>query len=134
MCFLDIGTVRLQCVLTDFKIATRSVIEVLAGRVDPRKTLVCRDWRIFFSNVRVDFEVARERIRVRAVGEVVDVFRADDMDQGQLLRTDSVAGVELDAVLVVSLGAVLVASVSVNDGSVDVEMRSVVGGVDVAST
>ena len=87
MCFLDIGTVRLQCVLTDFKIATRSVIEVLAGRVDPCKTLVCRDWRIFFSNVRMDFGVARERIRLRAVGEVIDVFRADDVDQGQVLRS-----------------------------------------------
>ena len=87
MCFLDIGTVRLQCVLTGFKIATRSIIEILACRMNPCKTRVCRDWRIFVSNVRVDLGVARERIHVRTVGEVVDVFRAEDVDQGQVLRS-----------------------------------------------
>ena len=133
MCFLDKRTVRLQCILTNFKVATRSVIEVLAGRVDPCKTLVCRDWRIFFSNVRMDFGVARERIRLRAVGEVIDVFRADDVDQRQVLRSRFVAGVELDEILVVSLGAVPIVSISVDVVSVDVENFSVVSE-DVAST
>jgi hypothetical protein len=32
----------------------------------------------------MDFGVARERIRLRAVGEVIDVFRADDVDQRQV--------------------------------------------------
>ena len=46
---------------------------------------------------------------------------------------DSIAGVELDAVLVASLGAVPIASISVDVGSVDVEEFSL-ASEDVAST
>jgi len=39
------------------------------------------DWGVGFIQVRVDIGVAGERVRLGAVGEVVDVFRADDVDE-----------------------------------------------------
>ena len=39
------------------------------------------DWSVGFIQVRVDTGVAGEGVRLRAVGKVVDVFRADDVDK-----------------------------------------------------
>jgi len=39
------------------------------------------DWGVGLIEVAIDVWVAREGVRFRAVGEVVDVFRADEVDE-----------------------------------------------------
>jgi hypothetical protein len=72
----------LHRILADLKIATWRVVKIATRRVNQCHALVRRDWRIFFSNVSMDFGIARERVRVATVGEVVDVLRSDDMNLG----------------------------------------------------
>ena len=83
MCFPDIGTVRLQCVLTDFQISARCVVQILAGRMDPCKTFMFRDLRVFVSNMGMDLGVTGKCVRIDAVGEVIDVLRPDDVNFGE---------------------------------------------------
>jgi len=40
-----------------------------------------RDWGVRFIEVAINVRVAWEGVGLRAVGEVVDVFRADDVDE-----------------------------------------------------
>ena len=39
------------------------------------------DWGVGLIEVAINVRVAGEGVRLRAVGEVVDVFRADDVDE-----------------------------------------------------
>ena len=39
------------------------------------------DWGVGLIEVAIDVRVAGEGVRLRAVGEIVDVFRADDVDE-----------------------------------------------------
>ena len=39
------------------------------------------DWRVRLIKVAINIRVAGEGVRLGAVGEVVDVFRADDVDE-----------------------------------------------------
>ena len=75
---LYVGAVSL---VADLKVSARGVIKVFAGRVDPGHACVHRDWRIWLVQVPVDVGITRHRYRSRAIGEVVDVLRADDVDE-----------------------------------------------------
>ena len=39
------------------------------------------DWGIRFIEVAINVQVARETVRLRAVGEVVDILRTHDVDE-----------------------------------------------------
>ena len=41
------------------------------------------DWRIGLVQVVVDFGIAGERVRLGAIGEIIDVFRADNVNEFQ---------------------------------------------------
>ena len=80
---LDVGPVRLERVVADLKITARGVVQILADRMDPGHPLVRRDRRIWLVQVTVYLQITGNFYGRRAVGEVVNVLRADDVDLRQ---------------------------------------------------
>lgn len=70
-------------VIADFEIAAGRVVGFHAARGNPRETCVRGDWGVGFIEVAINVRITRERVRLRAVREVVDVFRANYVDKFQ---------------------------------------------------
>jgi hypothetical protein len=67
--------------------------------VHPHETFVGRDWRVRFIEISIDLGIAWICSDCRAISEIIDVLRPDDMDFGQSLRGASVGVTESDAVV-----------------------------------
>ena len=98
----DEGAVGFLGVIADFEIAAWSVVGFHAAGGDPREIAMRWDGGVRFIQVGVNIRVAGEGVRFRAVGEVVDVFRADDVDEFE--RGLAAAGLGLRLTLSRSLG------------------------------
>ena len=68
-------------VIAGFEIAAGGVVRFHAAGRNPFKVAMRGDWGVGLIEVAINVRVAWEGVRLRAVGEVVDVFRADDMDE-----------------------------------------------------
>ena len=77
----DEGAVGLLRVVADFEIAAGRVVGFHAAGRDPFQIAMRGDRGVGFIQVRVDIGVAWVGVRLRAVGEVVYVFRTDDVHE-----------------------------------------------------
>ena len=77
----DVRAIRLDGVVAHLKIAARGVVQIFTYRMDPCHASVRRNRRIWLVQVAVNLLIAWHCYRRRAVGKVVDVFRADDVDK-----------------------------------------------------
>ncbi len=75
------GAVGFLRVIADFEIAAGGVVCLHAASGDPREIAMRWNGGVRFIQVGVDIWVAGEGVCFRAVGEVVDVFRTDDVDE-----------------------------------------------------
>ena len=66
-------------VVADFQIARGGVVGFHAAGGDPREIAMRGDRGVGLIEVAINVRVAWEGVRLRAVGEVVDEFRADDV-------------------------------------------------------
>ena len=77
----DVRAVGFLRVVADFEIAAWGVVRFHAAGRDPLQIEMRRDRGVRFIQVGVDIGVAWEGVCLRAVGEIVDVFGADDVDE-----------------------------------------------------
>ena len=63
------------------EIATRGVVCLHAAGRDPFQIAMRGDWGVGLIEVAINVRVAGEGVGLRAVGEVVEVFRTDDVDE-----------------------------------------------------
>ena len=68
-------------VIAGFEIATGRIVRFHAAGGDPFQISMRGYWGVGFIEVAINVRVAGEGVRLRAVGEVVDVLRADHVDE-----------------------------------------------------
>jgi hypothetical protein len=78
-----VGTIGFLRIITGFEIAARRVVGFHATRGHPRKTRVRWDRRVGLVQLAVNRRLAGKGVGLGAVREVVNVFRAGDVDEFQ---------------------------------------------------
>ena len=68
-------------VIAGFEIAAGGIVCLHAAGRDPFQIAMRGDWGVRFIEVAINVRVAREGVRFGAIGEVVYVFRTDDVDE-----------------------------------------------------